>query len=61
MSRVVHGKIYIYRYIYIYIAIDTVSWVSIEVLTGRCVVCGASSGCRVRWDIFIYMIKSWEW
>ena len=24
-----------------------------EVLTGRCVVCGVSSGCHVRWDIYI--------
>ena len=45
----------IYIYIYIYIVIDTVRWVSMEVLAGRCVVCVVSSGCQVRWDIYIYI------
>ena len=43
----------IYIDIAIGIAIDTVRWVSMDVLTVRCVVCGVSSGCLVRWDIYI--------
>ena len=46
----------IYIYIYIYIAIDTVRWVSMEVLAGRCVVCVIAD---VKCDgIYIYIYIS---
>ena len=50
-----------YIYIYIYIVIDTVRWVSMEVLAGRCVVCVIADvkcdGIYIYIYIYLYIAK----